>query len=101
MSTRDEDWDTDDAAALFDTIAAIATRQEAADFLRDLCSRRELEEIISRWAVARLLAGQLSYREVSLATGVSTTTITRINEWLQHGTGGYRRMLDRLGYGSR
>ena len=52
-----------------------------------------------RWAVARLLTTHLPYREISDQTGVSTATITRINQWLQHGAGGYRLVLDRLGYG--
>jgi TrpR-related protein YerC/YecD len=45
--------------------------------------------------VAQLLDEGLSYRRIAEATGVSTTTITRINEWLNHGTGGYRTVLDR------
>ena len=62
-----------------------------------LCTRRELEEMRSRWAVVRLLdAGAHSYREIHDLTGVSTATITRINQWLQHGTGGYRLLLDRI-----
>ena len=43
--------------------------------------------------------GGLSYREIADQTGVSTATITRINQWLQHGTGGYRQALDRLAAG--
>ena len=69
---------------------------EAADFFRDLCTRRELEEMSHRWAVVRLLDEGLSYREIAERTGASTATITRINQWLQHGTGGYRRMLERI-----
>ena len=30
------------------------------------------------------------------ATGVSTATIVRINQWLRHGTGGYQHMLDKM-----
>jgi TrpR-related protein YerC/YecD len=54
----------------------------------------------SRWMVVRLLVDGIPYREINERTGVSTATITRINQWLQHGTGGYRSMLERLGLGS-
>ena len=96
LPISDADWRNDDTAALFDAILVLETRDEAAAFFRDLCTRRELEEMRSRWAVVRLLdAGGHSYREIHDLTGVSTATITRINQWLQHGTGGYRLLLDR------
>jgi TrpR-related protein YerC/YecD len=96
LPINEADWDDDASAALFDAVVAIETRDEAAAFLRDLCTRRELEEMRSRWAVVRLLdQDAYSYREIHDLTGVSTATITRINQWLQHGTGGYRTLLDR------
>ncbi len=91
-----DDWRNDDTAALFDAILLLENREEAAAFFRDLCTRRELEEMSQRWAVVRLLAEGLPYREIAERTGVSTATITRINQWVQHGTGGYRTLLERL-----
>ncbi len=93
-----QDWRSDDTAALFDAVLQLQTRDEAAAFFRDLCTYHELEELSQRWAVARLLASGLSYRKISEVVGASTTTITRISQWLQHGTGGYRLMLDRTGH---
>ena len=89
------DWKTPSTEALFDAIASLADPDEIGRFLRDLCTRHELEELSARWAVVELLDEGLSYRKIAAATGVSTTTITRINEWLHHGTGGYRIALDR------
>ncbi len=91
-----EDWQNDDTEALFEAILALRGTEEAAAFFRDLCTRRELEEMSQRWAVVRLLDRGLTYREIAEQTGVSTTTITRINQWLRHGTGGYRQALERL-----
>lgn len=96
-SIANEDWTGPDHDALFEAVVVLESRDEARAFLRDLCTRRELEEMTARWAVARLLQEGLSYREISETTGVSTTTVTRINDWLHHGTGGYRTILDRLG----
>ena len=99
MVMGSEDWRNDDTAALFAAIVTLQDRDEAAGFFRDLCTRRELEEMSQRWAVVRQLAEGHSYREIAAATGVSTATIVRINQWLQHGTGGYRKMLEKLDLG--
>ncbi len=96
MTIRD-DWTNDDTTALFEAILALDTVEEAEQFFRDLCTLRELEEVSQRWAIARLLADGLHYREIAEATGSSTATITRIAQWLRHGAGGYQLMLDRLG----
>ncbi len=64
--------------------------------MRDLCTRKELEEMSHRWEAVKLLDQGIPYREISDRTGLSTATITRINQWLQHGTGGYRAMLSKI-----
>ncbi|MGA7271934.1 MAG: Trp family transcriptional regulator [Acidimicrobiia bacterium] len=38
----------------------------------------------------------MPYREIAELTGASTATITRINQWLRHGAGGYRMVLERM-----
>jgi len=99
MVTGAEDWRNDATAALFDAVVELESREEAAQFFRDLCTRRELEEISQRWAVVRKLAEGRPYREIAGETGVSTATIVRINQWLRHGTGGYQQMLDKIQIG--
>lgn len=97
-TTSDQDWATsDDAQSLIDAIVTLEDPKDAERFLRDLCTRRELDEMIARWAVVRGLAQGSSYRALHDATGVSTATITRINDWVRNGTGGYGEALERLG----
>ena len=95
MTTTD-DWQTEETSALFEAVLALRTEEEAAAFFRDLCTLRELTDLSHRWAVVRLLEQGRPYRQIADATGASTATITRINQWLQHGAGGYRLVLDRL-----
>lgn len=95
MSPDIDDWRNDATASLMDAILALATRDEAARFFRDLCTRHELEELSSRWEVVRRLGEGHSYRDIHDLTGVSTATVTRIAQWLRHGTGGYREALER------
>lgn len=92
-----DDWRNQATAELFDAILSLEDRDDAAAFFRDLCTRRELEEMSARWRVVRMLAENIPYRQIAAETGVSTATITRINQWLRHGRGGYAAALSRLG----
>lgn len=97
-TTHDQEWAaSDDGLSLIDAIVTLDDRQGAQRFLRDLCTSRELDEMVARWAVVRGLAQGSSYRSLHDATGVSTATITRINDWVRNGTGGYGEALERLG----
>ncbi len=95
MVAPEEDWRTAEADELLDAIVDLRDREEAARFLRDLCTLGELHDLAQRWHVVRLLAEGLHYGEVSRLTGASTATVTRIAQWLHHGTGGYGRALQR------
>ena len=95
--TTSDGWRTKETADLFEAVLAVRTEDEAAAFFRDLCTLQELTDLSHRWAVVRLLDQGHAYRQIAEETGASTATITRINQWLQHGAGGYRLVLDRLG----
>lgn len=95
MTIPDRDWHNQDTEELFRAILSLESTTEASAFFRDLCTLRELDEMSHRWAVVRLLEAGLHYREIAERTGASTATITRINQWLKHGTGGYRATLER------
>jgi len=91
-----DDWRTPETEALIEAVVRLDTREDAERFLRDLCTLGELHDMAQRWAVVRMLDGGMHYAEISRRTGASTATITRIASWLNHGEGGYRRMLDKL-----
>jgi TrpR-related protein YerC/YecD len=82
-------------AELFAAIRSLKTQDELESFLRDLCTLQELETLAHRWQVAKLVDEGLPYLEVAERTGASTTTVTRVAQWLRRGEGGYRRALDR------
>jgi TrpR-related protein YerC/YecD len=81
---------------LFKAIAYLDSPQQAAAFLTDLCTPQELTALADRWLVVVKLTEGRSYREISLLTGASTTTITRIARCLHLGTGGYQHMLEKM-----
>ena len=82
-------------AALADAFVSLRTRDEAQRFLRDLCTLPELEALAHRWQTALLLEQGLPYVEIAERVPTSTATVTRVAQWLRHGTGGYRIALDR------
>lgn len=96
VPSRDLDALTD---GLCDALLTARTRDEMRRLLLDLCTPAEIRSLAERWHVARLLdATDLSYREISDRTGVSTTTIVRVGRFLrQEPHQGYRRAINRLG----
>jgi TrpR-related protein YerC/YecD len=98
MMTTDnrDDWYTDELLDLCTALVTLDDPDEAASFLRDLCTHKELTDLTGRWAIVRHLEAGYPYREIAGRCGTSTATVTRVNQWLQHGTGGYRTVLARL-----
>ncbi len=76
-------------------IASLDSTDLASLFLKDLCTRSELEALGQRWEVAQLVDQQVPYLEIARRTGASTATVTRVAQWVRHGEGGYRAILDR------
>lgn len=71
------------------------TADETAHLLRDLCTVSELDAMAHRWQVAQLLDEGLPYLEVAKRAHASTTTVTRVAQWLRRGEGGYGLALRR------
>ena len=88
-------WPTPEHEDLFATIVSLRTPEEAQHFLRDLCTRSELDAMAHRWQVARLLDEGLPYLETAKRAHASTTTVTRVAQWLRNGEGGYALALRR------
>ncbi len=76
-------------------VLSLETADEVTRFLRDLCTLPELEALAHRWQTVRLLEAKVSYVEIAERVPTSTATVTRVAQWLRHGTGGYRIALDR------
>ena len=85
-----------DVLILLKTILELKNENEVWKFLRDLLTEVEIKEFTNRWKVARMLDKKISYEEISKETGMSSTTIARVNKWLTNGKGGYKLILKRL-----
>lgn len=77
-------------------LISLKNEKDILNFLRDLCTLEELNELSTRWGIAQMLAKGESYRSIAEKTKVSTTTVTRIAWWLEHGEGGYKMALKKI-----
>jgi TrpR-related protein YerC/YecD len=85
------------ARSLSEALLSLDTAQEVKQFLEDLCTPAEIEAMVDRWRVAQLLDQGMSYRDIRDVTEVSVTTIGRVARFIEQGTGGYRKALERIG----
>ncbi|MBF8249407.1 MAG: hypothetical protein HW400_8 [Candidatus Levybacteria bacterium] len=81
---------------LYKAILLLKNEDECRRFFRDLLTEAEIKEFANRWKVARMLNQKIPYEEIEKATGMSSTTIARVQKWLTKGKGGYKLMLKRL-----
>ncbi len=81
---------------LFRSILMASNIEEIKNFMEDLCTISELQEMARRLQAARMLKKNYVYSEVAEQTGLSTATISRVNRCLRYGSDGYLRILDRM-----
>lgn len=93
-----ERWDNEATEDLVKAVLKLRNTREAKAFFRDLLTENELVEFGNRWKVARMLSRGVPYSEIGRQTWMSSTTIARIQKWLQAGRGGYRTMLTRTAH---
>ena len=53
------------------------------DFIPKLLTHKELKVLKKRFTIIQLLKSNLTYREIAQKTGISTTTVVRLNQRLK------------------
>jgi TrpR-related protein YerC/YecD len=84
--------------ALIEGISQLKDKKEIIAFLRDLLTPAEIEEFSQRFQIAKLLwTTNLSYLDIAKKVGASTTTVTRVSQWLyKENWQGYSVVLKRM-----
>jgi TrpR family trp operon transcriptional repressor len=67
------------------------------DFLSDLLTPEEYDNIAVRWQLVKMLAKNTPQREISKILKVAIATITRGSRELQNPTGGFKKVLKLYG----
>ncbi|HCR80878.1 MAG: TrpR-like protein YerC/YecD [Candidatus Pacebacteria bacterium GW2011_GWA1_46_10] len=83
---------------LVNALTKLKSEREIAGFLRDLLTPAEIEEFSRRFQIAKLLwTTEKSYLEIAKEVGTSTTTVTRVAQWLyRESWQGYSTVLERM-----
>ena len=89
-------WKTSSNRALVLAISQLKNKREIRNYLRDLLTESEIKEFSARWQAARMLDRNVPYTKIVKDTGLSSTTVARVQRWLQQGSNGYRLLIDRL-----
>ena len=89
-------YQNDQTDLLVRSLLSIETPEEAYRFLEDVLTIQEMKAITQRLEVAVMLRGKATYQEIVRQTGASTTTIGRVNRFLQYGADGYNLILSRI-----
>ncbi len=87
---------TEDAKELYRAVLSLKNEEECRRFLRDLLTEAEIKEFTNRWKVARMLNKKVAYEQIAKETGMSSTTIARVQKWLTKGMGGYKLVLKKF-----
>ena len=84
--------------SLYTTLAELKNEHEITQFMKDLCTPKELEDLQARWKICQMLhANNDSYRSIHQKTGESLTTICRVARFLKDETNyGYKNALERI-----
>ncbi len=68
---------------LIKAFAQLKNENEISNFLRDLLTSTEINELAQRFQIAQLLwTTNKSYTEIAKIVNTSTTTVTRVSNWL-------------------
>ena len=81
---------------LFQALLSLQNEEECEAFLRDLCTMKELADMAQRLEAAEMLLQGKTYEQIVKSVRISTATISRINQCIQYGSGGYRTVVSRL-----
>lgn len=81
---------------LYKTIKNLKSEEEVKNFFEDLCSIKEIQDMVHRFDTALALDEGKNYISIAADLGVSTATISRVNRCLEYGSGGYKLAIERL-----
>ena len=90
------DWKSKGNKRLIQAILALETKNQAKRFLRDLMTKKEIDEFAKRLKAAEMLTKKIPYSIIAQETGLSSTTIARVAKWLKGPGGGYRIIISKL-----
>jgi len=86
-----------DLGLLSNLLGLFKSKKDIKSFLSDILSVAEIRDLAKRIKIAQLLhQKELSYKEIAKTLKTSTTTVTRVAHWLNHGKGGLKGIITKI-----
>lgn len=80
----------------FELFLVLETVEECYSFFDDLCTVNEINAMLQRFRVAKMLYNGNTYSQIEAETGASTATISRTKRSLYHGNDMYDILFKRM-----
>ncbi len=77
---------------LFEVFLKLETIEDCRDLFDDLCTYKELEQMLQRINAAKYLLNGETYDEVIKKTNISSATLSRVSKCVKYGKG-YKKFL--------
>lgn len=77
-------------------LVLIDNEELSEEFLTNILTPTELEEISKRLQIVKMLDAGIPQREIAEKLGVSIATITRGSRELKYGVSGFKKILEKL-----
>ena len=77
---------------LYKVLTKIDNEEVLKEFINDLCTYKEIEQMAQRLISAKLLLGGATYEEVIKSTEISSATLSRVSKCVKYGKG-YKKVL--------
>lgn len=81
---------------LIRAVVAIDDEELCSDFFKDLFTVTEVEQFAQRLRAAKLLLEGKTYARIIEQTEISSATLSRVNNCVRHGSGAYKRILEKI-----
>ena len=78
--------------AFYNLILSLKTPEDCALLFEDLCTYKEVEQMVQRVCAAKLLMQGKTYEEVIKETDISSATLSRVSKCVKYGKG-YNKLL--------
>ena len=78
---------------LYKVLANINDAETVKEFLNDLCTFKEIEQMAQRLEAAKLLLKNKTYDEIIKTTDISSATLSRVSKCVKYGKG-YKKILN-------
>ncbi|MBO5851652.1 MAG: TrpR-related protein YerC/YecD [Clostridia bacterium] len=77
----------------YEVILKLKTIDDCRNLFDDLCTFKELEQMVQRIEAAKLLLEGKTYEEIIALTDISSATLSRVSKCVKYGKG-YKAVLD-------